>query len=174
MNPLENAIRNVPDFPKPGIQFKDVTPLLGNGPLFREAIDRLAARHAESDVEAIVGIEARGFIVGAALAHALGTGFCPVRKPGKLPGSVFRKTYDLEYGTDTLEIHADALEGCRRILLADDLLATGGTASATAELLAERFDLDIVEALFLVELTFLNGRDRLAPLPVFSLVQYDA
>ncbi len=173
MSHLEQAIRTIPDFPKPGIQFKDITPLLANGDHFHETIDVLKVRHADHGIDMVVGIEARGFIFASALAYALGAGTCLVRKPGKLPHTVHRQTYELEYGTDAVEIHSDAFQAGQKILIVDDVLATGGTVAATVELIQNHFDVDIVEIDFLIELGFLNGREKLAGLPVHSLIQYD-
>jgi len=167
---IMSRIRDVPDFPKPGILFKDVTPLLGDGPAFRTVTDLLAERIAAHKPELIVGIESRGFIFGAALAERLAVGFVPVRKPGKLPYRTTRETYALEYGTDALEMHEDAVQG-RRCLVVDDLLATGGTASATARLVERQGG--IVEGFaFVIELDFLKGRERLGPRTVYALVHY--
>src|SRR5574339_270683 len=130
---IRNAIRNIPDFPKPGIVFKDITPLLSNGPLFGRTIDLLAARYRGQKIDTVLGIESRGFIIGAALAYKLGAGFSLVRKPGKLPYETHSASYELEYGKDTLEIHIDGIQPNARVLIADDLIATGGTAAATAE-----------------------------------------
>jgi adenine phosphoribosyltransferase len=165
-----SRIRDVPDFPKPGILFKDVTPLLGDGPAFRTVTDLLAERITPHKPELIVGIESRGFIFGAALAERLGVGFVPVRKPGKLPYKTTRETYSLEYGTDALEMHEDAVEK-RRCLIVDDLLATGGTAAATARLVEKQGG--IVEGFaFVIELDFLKGRERLGKRPIHALVHY--
>ena len=171
MTDLQKHIRDIPDFPKPGIVFKDITPLLADGPAFRTTIDRFVKRY-RGKVDAVLGIESRGFIIGAALAYALGTGVSIVRKPGKLPWKKFSASYALEYGTDTLEIHHDALQGKTRVLLIDDLLATGGTASAAIEL-AERCGTEVVACAFVIELRFLKGRARLGKHEVFSLLQYD-
>ncbi len=171
MTDLKAHVRDVPDFPKPGIVFKDLTPLLANGQAFHEAISRLAARYAEPP-DVVLGIESRGFIVGAAVAYALGAGLAVVRKRGKLPAETHRVEYALEYGTDMLEIHRDAFDHGRRVLVVDDLLATGGTAAA-AVALVNRLGGRVVECAFLIELSFLGGRDRIAPIPVFSLMQYD-
>jgi adenine phosphoribosyltransferase len=171
MTDLKAHVRDVPDFPKPGIVFKDLTPLLANGQAFHEAISRLAARYAEPP-DVVLGIESRGFIVGAAVAYALGAGLAVVRKRGKLPAETHRVEYALEYGTDVLEIHRDAFDHGRRVLIVDDLLATGGTAAA-AVALVERLGGRVVECAFLIELSFLGGRGRIAPVPVFSLIQYD-
>jgi adenine phosphoribosyltransferase len=168
---LERAIRTVPDFPKPGIQFKDITPLLADARLFSGAIDLLAQHHSHRSVDAVVGIDARGFILAAAVALRLGAGFVPVRKKGKLPFDTHEESYDLEYGSNTVAIHVDALRPGARVLLVDDLLATGGTAAAAAALL-KRIRADILGVNFLVELGFLKGRERLKGLPVHSLVVY--
>jgi len=167
---ITSRIRDVPDFPKPGILFKDVTPLLGDGPAFRLVTDLLAERVAAKKPELIVGIESRGFIFGAALAERLGVGFVPVRKPGKLPYKTTRETYSLEYGTDALEMHEDAVEG-RSCLIVDDLLATGGTAAATARLV-ERQGGVVDGFVFVIELGFLHGRDRLGGRTIHALIRY--
>jgi adenine phosphoribosyltransferase len=168
---LRRYIRDIPDFPKPGILFKDITPLLGDGPALRWTIDRLAERY-RGTVDMVLGIESRGFIIGSALAYALGVGIAIVRKPGKLPGRTFSAQYELEYGTDMLEIHRDAFGERARVLIVDDLLATGGTATAAIQL-AEHLGGEIVECAFIIELGFLKGRERLAPRPVHSLVRFD-
>ena len=165
------AIRNVPDFPKPGIQFKDITPVLSEPKLFAETIDLLAGKYQPQEVDAVVGIDARGFIFAAAVAYKLKAGFIPIRKKGKLPFQTFEQSYDLEYGSNTVAIHIDALKAGARVLLVDDLLATGGTAGAAAKLV-ERVGARILELVFVIELSFLNGRDRLKPYPVRSLVTY--
>jgi adenine phosphoribosyltransferase len=170
---IRQFIRDIPDFPKPGIVFKDITPLLGNSRLFRRTIDIFAERYRSQKVDTVLGIESRGFIIGAALAYELGAGFCMVRKPGKLPYQTHKASYELEYGTDSLEIHIDAISHHDRVVIADDLIATGGTAAATAELVA-RLGATVVECAFVIELSFLKGRDRLRPHGVFTLVQYDA
>lgn len=172
MEQLKAAIRTIPDFPKPGIQFKDITPLLADGALFHQTIDLLKDRHAGNGIDVVVGIEARGFIFASALAYALGAGTCLVRKPGKLPHTVHRQTYDLEYGTDAVEIHADAFKPGQRILIVDDVLATGGTVAATVELIQRHFEVEIVELDFILELAFLDGREKLPGLPLHSLVAY--
>jgi adenine phosphoribosyltransferase len=165
------AIRNVPDFPKPGIQFKDITPVLADPRLFGETIDLLAGKYQTQEVDAVVGIDARGFIFAAAVAYKLKAGFIPIRKKGKLPYQTFEQSYDLEYGSNTVAIHTDALKAGARVLLVDDLLATGGTAGAAAKLV-ERVGARILELVFVIELSFLNGRDRLKPYPVRSLITY--
>ncbi len=166
-----SIIRDVPGFPKPDIVFKDITTLLKDGKAFGSVVDTLAARYAERGVSEVVCVEARGFVLGAALAYKLGAGVVPVRKKGKLPAKTYSETYELEYGTDTLEIHCDALAGGGRVLIVDDLLATGGTALATARLVKDAGG-QIVEIAFLIELTFLNGREKLGEYPVFSLIIY--
>lgn len=168
---LRKAVRNIPDFPKPGIQFKDITPVLADGRLFAASIDLLVGTLKPGDVDAVVGIDARGFIFAAAAALRLETGFVPVRKKGKLPYATHEQSYALEYGTATVAIHTDALRPGDRVLLVDDLLATGGTASAAAQLV-ERVGARILEASFLIELSFLKGRDKLRGLPVRSLVVF--
>jgi len=169
---LRSYIRDIPDFPKRGIVFKDITPLIANAAAFRATIDRFAERFG-GRVDMVLGIESRGFIVGAALAHALGTGLAVARKPGKLPHETYAASYELEYGTDTLEIHRDALGPEHRVLLIDDLLATGGTASAGLELV-RRCGGRVVACAFVIELAFLGGRRRLGDHEVFSLISYDA
>jgi len=172
MDQLKAAIRTIPDFPMPGVQFKDITPLLADRVLFRKAIEALKDRHADHKIDLVVGIEARGFIIASALAYALGAGTCLVRKPGKLPHTVHRKTYELEYGTDTVEIHTDAIHPGQNILIVDDVLATGGTVAATVELIQSHFDARLVEIDFLMELDFLEGRKKLPGLPIHALLQY--
>jgi adenine phosphoribosyltransferase len=165
------AIRNIPDFPKPGIQFKDITPVLANPRLFAGAIDQMTCHFQPGNVDAVVGIDARGFIFAAAAAYRLKCGFVPVRKKGKLPYTTFEESYDLEYGSNTIAIHTDAIKPGSRVILIDDLLATGGTAAAAAHLI-ERLDVKILELSFLIELSFLKGRERLKNLPIRSLVIY--
>jgi adenine phosphoribosyltransferase len=168
---LAARIRDVPDFPKKGIVFKDITPVLRSGPVFRQAIEQLADEVKDLKVDAVVGIESRGFIFAAPLAYLLGVGFVPIRKLGRLPAGTTSIEYQLEYGTNSLEMHVDALEQGNTVLIVDDLLATGGTVAATIELV-ERLG-GIVEAVaFLVELTFLKGRQRLEGRRVISLVKY--
>ncbi|HKA91792.1 MAG TPA: adenine phosphoribosyltransferase [Haliangiales bacterium] len=169
---LTTKIRDIPDFPKPGILFKDVTPLLADGPAFLEAVDRLAEGVAEGRPDVIVAIESRGFIFGAAVATRLGVGMVPVRKPGKLPYRTRRETYALEYGADALEMHEDAIVAGSAVAIVDDVLATGGTAAATARLV-EKAGGRIVGMSFLIELGFLAGRKRLVPHPVSALLCYD-
>ena len=168
---LEAAIRNVPDFPQPGVQFKDITPVLGDARLFAGAIDLMASRHADAGIDACVGIDARGFIFAAAAAKQLGTGFVPVRKKGKLPWKTHEESYSLEYGEATVAIHQDALQPGARVLLLDDLLATGGTAAAAVSLL-KKIGAEIVEIGFLIELSFLNGREKMNGAPINSLITY--
>jgi adenine phosphoribosyltransferase len=170
---IRQSIRDIPDFPKPGVIFKDITPLLNNAPLFKRTIDLLADRYRSQRVDTVLGIESRGFIVGAALAYKLGAGFCIVRKPGKLPYKTHSASYDLEYGSDTLEIHRDAITPKSRVIIADDLIATGGTAAATATLVSQLGG-EVLECAFVIELSFLKGRERLKPYGVFSLLQYDS
>jgi adenine phosphoribosyltransferase len=168
---LAELIRNVPDFPKPGIQFKDVTPLLQNGPAFRQIIQYLYERYAERTIDAVVAVEARGFIFAAPLACMLQAGFVPVRKPGKLPADVHRAAYELEYGTNELEIHQDALQPGARVLVLDDLLATGGTLAAACELV-EKTGGVVEEVAILIELDFLQGREKLTKYPIFSMIHF--
>ncbi len=172
MDELKKLIREIPDYPKPGILFYDLTTLLKDQKGFRTLIDELCAHYAGRRVDLVVGIEARGFIFAPALAYRLNAGFVPVRKPKKLPWKTAQVTYQLEYGTDTLEIHQDAVQPGQRVLVCDDLLATGGTAAATVQLV-RNLGGDVVGAGFAVELRFLNGRAKLAGLDVFSLIQYD-
>ena len=170
---IQRAIRDIPNFPKPGVVFKDITPLLANGRLFAKTIDLLAARYAGQKIDTVLGIESRGFIIGAALAYKLGAGFSVVRKPGKLPYETHAESYELEYGTDSLEIHVDGLSPNSRVVIADDLIATGGTAAATAALVS-KLGGTVIECAFVLELTFLRGREKLKPRGVYSLVQYDS
>jgi adenine phosphoribosyltransferase len=172
MDNLKQLIREVPGFPKPGILFYDITTLLKNPAGFRGIIDGLKDHYSGAQVDVVIGIEARGFIFAPALAYALGAGFVPVRKPKKLPAECVSVTYDLEYGTDTLEMHKDALDDGKRVLIVDDLLATGGTAAAAARMVTGLGGA-VVGMGFVVELTFLNGRQKLAGYDVFSLLQYD-
>jgi adenine phosphoribosyltransferase len=174
-NPMEDLkalIRTVQDFPKKGIGFKDITTLIKNGPALGLAVDQLAELFAGKQAEVVVGVESRGFIFGTALAYKMGLGFVPVRKPGKLPAKTIREEYQLEYGTDAIEIHQDAIQTGQKVLIIDDLLATGGTVAATTRLV-ERMGGDIVGIGFLIELDFLNGRDKISQYAVQSLVHYD-
>ena len=166
---LRALVRDVPDFPQAGIMFRDITPLLGNGAAFRSAVDALA--RAYQDIDSVVGIESRGFILGAPIAYALGVGMVLVRKLGRLPRATERADYALEYGTNTVEIHADALQPGERVLIVDDVLATGGTAAATAELV-ERLGATVAGIAVLIELSALGGRERLTDYPVTSLLEY--
>jgi adenine phosphoribosyltransferase len=168
---IERAIRTIPDFPKPGIQFKDITPVLADSGLFAATIELLTDSFAPGTVDAVVGIDARGFIFAAAAALKLGAGFVPVRKKGKLPYQTHEQEYALEYGTATVAMHVDALKPDSKVLLIDDLLATGGTAAAAAALV-EKLGAQILEIAFLIELGFLNGRQKLKRYPVRSLIVY--
>jgi adenine phosphoribosyltransferase len=168
---LKAAIRDVPDFPKPGIVFKDITPLLGNARLLRRTGDLLAALCGHLEVDQVVAIESRGFILGGLLAERLGAGFVPVRKPGKLPAQTIRAEYALEYGTDSIEIHSDALNAGQRVLIVDDVIATGGTAAAAGSLVA-RLGAHVSAYAFLVELGFLGGRAKLGQSDILSLIRY--
>jgi adenine phosphoribosyltransferase len=172
MDNLKKLIREVPDFPKPGILFYDITTLLRDRDGLRCAIDALCDHYRDAKVDVVLGIEARGFIFAPALAYALRAGFVPVRKPKKLPSECLRVSYDLEYGTDSLEMHKDAVTSGNRVLIVDDLLATGGTAAAVARLV-EQAGGTVAGLGFVVELTFLNGRAKLSGREVFSLLQYD-
>lgn len=172
MEELKRVVREVPNFPKEGILFYDITTLLKDGKAFAKAVDALSARYEGKPIDAVVAIEARGYIFGPAMAYRLGVGFVPMRKPGKLPAKTIRETYDLEYGTDTIEMHEDAVEAGQKILVVDDLLATGGTAAAACRLV-EKAGGRVVECCFLIELSFLNGRDKLGSREVFSLLKYD-
>jgi adenine phosphoribosyltransferase len=170
LDELKTYIRDIPDFPKPGIVFKDITPLLASGPALRDVVDRIADQYRDR-VDMVLGIESRGFVIGAAVAYRLGLGLALVRKPGKLPHERYAARYELEYGTDTLEIHRDAFGNHSRVLIVDDLLATGGTASAAIQLV-RRLDGDVIGCAFIIELAFLNGRARLSTPEVFSLLTY--
>ncbi len=171
MEELKAAIREIPDWPKKGILFYDVTTLLKRADKFRAAIDALIAPYRDKKVDLVAGIEARGFIFAPTVAYALNAGFVPVRKPGKLPSATYKATYDLEYGSDSLEIHQDAVQPGQRVLIVDDLIATGGTARAVAELI-EKMDGTVVGLAFLVELEFLNGRAKLQNYRFTSLLKY--
>lgn len=168
---LTQRIRNVPDFPQPGIQFKDITTLLVDGPAFRGAIDHLVARYQGAPLDAIVAVESRGFLLGAPLAYLLGIGVVLVRKPGKLPAETYQVDYSLEYGTNSLQIHQDALQPGMRVLIIDDLLATGGTIAAACSLVEQTGGI-VHEVAFLIELSFLHGRDKLTNYSVFSLIDF--
>lgn len=171
MEDLKSIIRDIPDFPKKGIIFKDITTLLADANSYQRMIDLLSHRYVGKRIDKVVGVEARGFIIGAALAYKLGAGVVLVRKPGKLPGETVKKSYELEYGTDTLEIHTDAIKKGERILIADDLLATGGTISAVVDMV-NGMGGDIIDCCFLAELGFLKGRERLPEGKVFSLLTF--
>lgn len=173
MEDLKKHIRNVPDFPKKGIVFRDITTLLGNADIFKKVVDVFYNRYKNRGIEAVICVESRGFIFGSALAYSLGASMVPVRKKGKLPSKTFSVTYKLEYGTDTLEIHDDALKAESKVIIIDDLLATGGTTKAAIDLV-KNFNVDIIEIAFVIELEFLNGRDKLAGYPIFSLVKYES
>ena len=168
---LKTAIRDVPDFPKEGIIFKDITPILGDGELLRAAIDLICETAGDQKPDKIAGIDARGFIFGAAVADRLGVGFIPIRKKGKLPWNTESESYSLEYGESTVEIHQDAVKPGEKVLLVDDLLATGGTAAAAVKLL-DKLQADIIAVSFLIELSFLGGRDKLSPHTVKSILNY--
>ena len=170
MDVLSQFIRTIPDYPKPSILFKDITPLLANAPIFNAVIKVYANHYKESRIDIIAGPEARGFIFASALAYRMGAGFVPVRKKGKLPAETFEATYDLEYGTEILTIHRDDFPKGSRVLLCDDLLATGGTLAAAIQLV-EKAGGDIVRIALLIELTELNGREKLRNFPIFSLIQ---
>jgi len=171
MDELKNIIRDIPDFPKKGIVFKDITTLLSDGRSFHRMVDLIAHRYVGQRIEKVVGVEARGFVLGSALAYKLGAGITLVRKPGKLPYKTRTVSYELEYGTDTLEIHEDAFQPGERVIIADDLLATGGTVAAVVQLV-EGLGAEIVECAFMTELEFLHGRNRLPAGKVFSLLKF--
>ena len=173
MNSLKALIREVPDFPKPGILFYDITTLLKDRAGFRQAVDAVAAPFRDAGIDMVVAVESRGFILGAAVADRLATGFVPVRKVGKLPAATERVTYELEYGTDSLEVHRDAVAPGQRVLIVDDLLATGGTAKATVDLV-RRLGGVVHAVAFLIELTFLNGRRQLEGENIHAVLAYDA
>lgn len=168
---LESKIRNIQDFPKPGIGFKDITTLLKDGEAFKEAIDKIVENLKDKDIDYIVGPEARGFLLGAPVAYALGVGFVPIRKPGKLPAEVVSFEYDLEYGTDKIEMHKDSIEEGKKVAIIDDLLATGGTVEAATKLI-ESLGGEIVSIQFLIELEFLNGKEKLKGYDVESIIKY--
>jgi len=169
---LKKLIREIPDYPKPGILFYDITTLIKDRAGFARVVDYMTSPYLDKNVDLVLGMEARGFIFGPAMAYRLNAGFIPVRKAKKLPGETVSYTYELEYGTDTLEIHKDAIQPGQRVLIVDDLLATGGTAEAAAKL-ANKLGANICGMSFVVELDFLNGRNRLVPYDVFSLLHYD-
>ncbi|RKZ34658.1 adenine phosphoribosyltransferase [bacterium] len=169
---LKKTIRTIPDFPKKGIQFRDITTLIKNSTAFCEVIDIFHRRYRKSKVNLVAGIESRGFIFGSALAYALGVGFVPIRKQGKLPAETISQTYELEYGTDTLEIHSDAIQKGDSVLLVDDLIATGGSLAAAAKLI-QRLGGEIVDIAVVIELVDLKGRERIKPHNLFSLVSFE-
>jgi adenine phosphoribosyltransferase len=173
MNEFQKFIRDVPDFPKRGIVFRDITTLLKDKDAFRQVVDALYDFYKDQGVDAVVGIEARGFLLASSLAYKLGVGVVPVRKPGKLPADTLRVEYELEYGTDALEIHRDAIVKGQRVLIVDDLLATGGTVAATCEMV-EKLGGKIVGTAFLIELDFLKGREKLKGYRILSLINYDS
>ncbi|MBK5224974.1 MAG: adenine phosphoribosyltransferase [Thermoleophilia bacterium] len=170
---LASKIRDIPDFPKEGIIFRDITPLLQDAESLRYAVDQMAEFGVGKKIDVVVGAEARGFILGAVLAYTLGAGFVPARKPGKLPFLTVAAEYDLEYGTDSLEVHNDAIAPGTRVLVHDDLLATGGTARAKCDLV-EKLGGEVVGVTFIVELSFLKGREKLKEYDIFSLIKYDS
>jgi len=172
MEMLKSVIRDIPDFPKKGIIFKDITPLLSNPDSFKKAIDAMKVRYKDNKIDRVVGVEARGFVFASALAYALGCGVVMVRKPGKLPYKTYQKTYSLEYGEDTIEIHQDAFENDQKIVIIDDVLATGGTLAACIELVKTNFNVDLVEVGFLIELDFLKGRQKLGNIPIYSMMHF--
>lgn len=171
MENLSEKIRNVPDFPKKGIGFKDITTLLKDGEAFRDAIKAMKASFDDEKIDLVIGIESRGFVFASVMAHEWGIGFVPARKPGKLPAKVVREEYELEYGTDAIEVHADAITAGQNVLIVDDLLATGGTAVATARIV-QRLGGNIVGICFLIELDFLKGREKLQEFNVQSIIHY--
>lgn len=168
---FKDKIRVVPDFPQRGISFKDITTLLQDGRLFRQCVDALAAPYQGQGVDVVVGPEARGFVIGAPVAYTLGAGFVPVRKPGKLPAAVVHHEYTLEYGTDALEMHRDAIRPGQQVLLVDDLLATGGTSLGVVQMV-EQLGGVVMGLAYIIELSYLSGRDKLRDYPIFSLVKY--
>ena len=168
---LKQQIRNIPDFPKPGVLFYDITTLLRDPQGFKATTDSLAAPYMNMGIDLVVGIESRGFILGAAVAERIGCGLVPIRKPGKLPGKVLKEAYDLEYGKDALEIHADAIDKGQRVLIVDDVLATGGTAAAATKLV-KKLGGELHALAFLIELTFLDGKAKLPGENVYSVLQY--
>jgi adenine phosphoribosyltransferase len=168
---LKQHIRSVPDFPKAGILFYDITTLLRDPHGYRMTVDMLSTPYQDRGIHTVVGIESRGFILGGAVAHRIGAGFVPIRKPGKLPAKALKETYDLEYGKDALEIHEDAIQAGQKVLIVDDVLATGGTAAAAAQLV-RKLGGELAGLAFLIELLFLNGRQKIEPENVYSVLQY--
>ena len=173
MESLKNVIRNIPDFPKPGIMFRDITPILSDAEVFRQVIDAYVEKYRDAEIDVVLGAESRGFIFGPVVAYRLGVSYVPVRKKGKLPYRTKQASYELEYGTDTLEIHEDAVAPGQKALLIDDLLATGGTMAACCELV-ESLGGVVVACAFVVELSFLQGRERLKDYEVFAMVDYES
>jgi len=173
MSELRESIRSIPDYPKQGIVFRDITSLLSDPEMLRKAVDKLKSPYENQGIDCVVGIESRGFIFGSILAYLLGASFIPVRKKGKLPYKTISETYSLEYGTDTLEIHEDAVKQDQKVLIVDDLLATGGTVSATSRLI-EKLGGKICGICFLIELSFLDGRGKLGDYPIHSLIDFDS
>ncbi len=173
MDDVKAAIRRIPDFPKPGVLFYDITTILQDPKHFKKIVDELVHRYGPMNISKILSMESRGFIFAAPLAASIGAGLVPLRKPGKLPYKIVAQSFNLEYGTDSLEIHEDAVEKGERVLVLDDLLATGGTAEASVRL-ARKLGAKVVEAGFVIELTFLGGRDKLSDVPVYSMIQFDS
>ena len=172
MEALKPFIRDIADFPKEGIVFKDITPLLSDSFSFQTVIDTLKNRYKDKKIDQVIGVEARGFVFASALAYALDSGVVMVRKPGKLPYKTYQKTYSLEYGEDSVEIHQDALENGQRVIIVDDVLATGGTLTACIDLVQNNFQVNLVEVAFLIELDFLNGRQKLGNMPIYSMMHF--
>ena len=172
MKAIRDLVRDIPDFPKPGILFKDITPLLADSASFKSVIDTLKERYADKKIDAVAGIEARGFVFAAAVGYALGAGVVMIRKPGKLPYKTFKQTYSLEYGEDAIEIHQDGFQPGQNIILIDDVLATGGTMAAATSLIQNNFKVNLVEVAFILELDFLNGREKLKGLPIHSMLNF--
>jgi len=172
METLKSVIRDIPDFPKEGIIFKDITPLLSNSVSFKKVIDTLKTRYKDNRIDQVVGVEARGFVFASALAYALGCGVVMVRKPGKLPYKTFQETYSLEYGEDSVEIHQDAFEKGQNVVIIDDVLATGGTLAACIDLVNKNFEVNLIEVGFLIELDFLKGRQKLGNVSIYSMMHF--
>ncbi len=172
METLKSVIRDIPDFPKEGIIFKDITPLLSNPVSFKKVIDTLKTRYKDNRIDQVVGVEARGFVFASALAYALGCGVVMVRKPGKLPYKTFQETYSLEYGEDSVEIHQDAFEKGQNVVIIDDVLATGGTLAACIDLVNKNFEVNLIEVGFLIELDFLKGRQKLGNVSIYSMMHF--